>query len=188
MPGSLPMMIYNRVEWRLKMRRRLSLLSCVAGILGLMVLMMPGFVKAADEVKKEAYWVDAKGVYLNQLNLSIGESRAIRLQADIPAGKTLKAFNITVSYDASRVSVEDVMASVSNMPPMNINMKTPGYITFNGFSTTGVTGPSSNAFIDLTVKAKAAGSSIIDIAPNSYGASETNQFWPSVETLTVMIK
>lgn len=138
----------------------------------------------------EAYWsVASNGTRIVQLPLSVGEVKVIRLQSEVPAGKTLKAYSLNLAYDETKVSVADVAVSPGSViPPTNINFNTPGTVVVNGFNVTGVSGSGVVSIIDVTVKALAQGSFDFAAHFNSYGSSGGNQFRPLPASLGVAVK
>ncbi len=140
--------------------------------------------------ENEAYWADASSdTRIDQLALLVDEEQVIRLKAEVPAGKTLKAYNIALTYDVAKVSVEEVGASPgSSFPPTNINHNTPGTIIINGFDVTGLTGPAVVSFIDVTMKGLAPDCFNFVITVNSFGASSSDRFKPTTDALEVMVQ
>ena len=144
---------------------------------------------AQTAVANDAYWEDiASGIRIVESNLLIDETQTIRLYAEVPEGKTLKAYNISCTYNPDTVLVESAVASAgSALPPGNINHTTPGTIIINGFNTTGVAGPATISLIDVTMKGKAIGSFNFVITVNGFGASSSDQFMPTPDILAVTV-
>ncbi len=162
-------------------------LACLL-FLSFMILAMFGSTYGQQE--NEAYWADAsKHNRIDQLDLLVDEEQVIRLKAEVPAGKTLKAYNIALTYDETKVSVEEVGASPgSSFPPTNINRSTPGTIIINGFDVAGVEGPAAISFIDVTLKGFSHGWFDFVITVNSFGASSSDRFKPTTDALQVMVQ
>ena len=139
----------------------------------------------------EAYWTDATDdSRLTQLDLEVGAERVIRLNAEVPADKTLKAYNISLAYDPAKASIVSAVATTgSALPPTNINTDTgtPGEIIINGFDTSGVAGATAIALIDVTVTGLAAGTFDFTITVNSFGSATADQFPPTPVNLAVSV-
>ena len=139
----------------------------------------------------EAYWTDATGgTRLTQLDLESGVELVIRLNAEVPADKTLKAYNMSLAYDPTKASIVSVVATTgSTLPPANINTATgtPGEIIINGFSTSGVAGEATVSLIDVTVRGVMSGTFDFAVTVNSFGSAKADQFPPRPVTLVVVV-
>ena len=64
----------------------------------------------------QAYWAtpDGSAVQLSNLDLAVGETRTIRLMADVPSGQTLKAYKFTLSYDQTKITVNPPVSDSPN--------------------------------------------------------------------------
>lgn len=149
----------------------------------LCLLMMMAVSAHADGNK--AYWTDTSGIKLEKLELAVGSEAVIRLVAEVPKGKTLKAYSMTVFYEPA-VSATAVASPDSVFPPMNINAA-DGAISINSFNVNGVT-DSSVAIIDVTVKGVSEGTANISVMVANYGASASDEFKPTVLPLPVIVK
>lgn len=145
----------------------------------------------AGDADNAAYWVDAAtGAPLDQLDVAAGQETEIRLVAEVPAGKTLKAYSIMVMYDAENLEVvEAAAAPESAMAPKNINAKTAGEVSINGFSLSGVDGKDDGvavALLDLAVKGLTQGETFLSVMVTNFGASAYNEFKPEIAPLKVV--
>ena len=115
-----------------------------------------------------AYWTDAiTGERLEQLTLVTGEERVIRLNAEVPAGRTLKAYSFRLAYDPAVLATGNTKASSDSVfPPMNIDASVAGKTGVNSFDTEGLEGPATFTLVDISVKGLASGKS--DISRNNF--------------------
>ena len=134
-----------------------------------------------------AYWTNTSDAQIpgGQVNLTGTATQIIRLQADVPEGSTLQAYKFTVNYDATVVEVVKA-GSISSFNTF-INDKTPGTVIFNGFSTTGITGPGTAPLIEVTLKGLKDGSSEFSIVVNTFGAGSNDQITLSTVPVTVNV-
>lgn len=159
----------------------------------LILFLSAAAVQADDAAEKNtAYWVDAAtGNRISQLDLS--GPAVIRLFAEVPAGKVLKAYSVAVTYEDGCVALTDAAASPdSGFPPMNINDQTDGLILANGLKTGGVKGEDGKvlavALLDLTVESAKPGTSFISVMFSCFGSGYTDEFRPEIEPLKVLGK
>lgn len=145
---------------------------------------------AYSQDKASFYWADAqRETRIREINLAPQEEAVLRLMTEIPAGLTLKAYNITVVYNQQYAAIgKATTAPNSKISVKYLNSKYPGALTFNGFDVVGITGPQKSALIDVTLSGKSQGSFDLVIAPNSFGGSYSNQFMPLAETIRVNIQ
>jgi len=145
---------------------------------------------ATGSETNQAYWVEASGnSRIDQIVLSMGEERTIRLIAEVPEGETLKAYSISLSYNNTKISVEKAVASPgSSLPPLNINRNIPGSIIMNAFDVIGISGPAVISFIDITLKGLVPGSFDGVVHFDSYGASEEIQFRPVIDAFSIVVQ
>lgn len=146
----------------------------------------------AGDIANKAFWTDANGVSLKQLELSSGDETVIRLNAEVPAGKTLKAYSLVVMYENDKLAVGKVVGSAgSAMPPMNINSDKAGSVVANAFNVAGIKGSDGEktavAILELPVKA-ISGVSHISVLFSAFGAGADDEFKPAVEPLKIMVK
>lgn len=162
----------------------------LAGFLALLLVVLALAMPIQANEENVAYWADAfSGFPIGQLDLSAGEERAIRLKAEVPAGKTLKAYSLSVTYDDTKVVVESVVVPAEAVfPPMNINLNKAGIIFINGFDVNGFEGPNVFSFLDAVVKGLKPGSFDLVVSFKGFGASEGEQFVPAIAPVQITVK
>jgi hypothetical protein len=133
--------------------------ACFTGLLILFTVLFFMPRSSCGQDKNQAYWTDsASAVQKEQINLTAGETRTLRLITEIPAGKTLKAYSIMVEYDSTVCAVNEVNpVGGSALSPKNINSNHPAQVTINGFDIHGVSGPAAISLIDVTLGGKSCG-------------------------------
>jgi uncharacterized repeat protein (TIGR02543 family) len=128
------------------------------------------------QADNEIYWTDTSNIKLDEVPLVVGQQMTIRLRAGVATGTALGAFNFTLTYNPSVISVGTITPTTNDWNT-NINTLTPGTIIVNGFykvnagNNVGIAGPAIVSFFDVPVTALAAGSSAFSILVNSFGAS-----------------
>ncbi|QTA78558.1 immunoglobulin-like fold-containing [Desulfonema limicola] len=114
----------------------------------------------------DIFWTNTSNAKFTTLSMSEGEIQTIRVRADVPAGKTLKAFTFNINYPGDKfqvLSVNKDSSDLSNVGEIIINPdpeeannypSSSGKIRVTGFDTIGVTGGAGVAvsLIDITVK------------------------------------
>lgn len=145
-----------------------------------------GIALSADHA---IYWADpADGARMTRLPLEVGAERALRLQAEVPAGKTLKAHFCVVIFDPAVISIDDAGgAADSAIPPVAVNTETDGVIRLNAFSVRGVPGPATVPLIDVTIRGVSPGRCELGIKVKNFGASATDEFIPTAVPLGVVV-
>lgn len=163
--------------------------TCIKTILQLLLIITLFPTEAYCQGTNKAYWVDtADNSRPWRLILKPGENKTIRLKAEVPANKTLKAYSFTLSYDPSIIAVESVDRPLSSeFPPMNINDTKPGSIIFNAFNTKGLKGYTAVSLLDITVRAKLAGDFNFLITVHNFGSDSTDQFNPEPDLMSVFV-
>jgi hypothetical protein len=134
-----------------------------------------------------AYWTEpGSDMHIKTLSIE-GESKTLRFKANVPSGKTLKAYKFIIEYDSEKVSVVAKTSQDETFQPANVNTATPGMIIFNGFDVSGITGLAAIEFIDVTFTAIQQGS--LDIITNvqNFGSSSSDQFLPTPEVLHINV-
>jgi len=118
-------------------------------------------------------------------SLLISSQDTFVLKTEVPAGETLKAYNIKINYDSNLLS----LVSTNNLPafpPTNVNTNTPGEVIINSFNTTGVAGPAMFGILEFVFAGKSlTGSTQLTITVNSYGEDGTNQFPPQPQVFNL---
>lgn len=142
----------------------------------------------------KTYWADTSDSFLNYLELSVGETRVIRLKAEVPAEKILKAFCFELTYDNSILEVVSVknlcpfkQSCDTNNDTVNGRIITNGYV-FGGVSVSGGTSGVTISVIDVAVKGLKSGSSVFGIRADSFGTASDDQFPPTPVPLTIEVK
>lgn len=135
-----------------------------------------------------AYWTDtANGMPINELLVQPGSLTVIRLNAEIPAGKTLKAWQVSMTYDADLLSIEKAFApSKPAFQQVIINTNNPGTIVANAFDIKGLQGPGEMPIVEIELKGLKTGSSNVNVSFDNYGASATDEFRPAITGLQVV--
>lgn len=157
----------------------------------LAVFMIFGAVTvSADDAANQAYWIDvASGAKIDQLVLSDGGTGFIRLVAEVPKEKILKAYSCIVMYDNAAISVDKASAAVgSSLPALNVNDDDSGSIVVNAFDVAGIDGEAEVAIVDVVVTANTADASFISVLFSAFGSSSDDQFMPDVKPLEVVVK
>ncbi len=141
------------------------------------------------EGRAELYMSDATGTSrLQHVKVSVNAEQALRLMANVPEGKILKAYNITIVYDQNIVGFSKAVPSQgSPLAPRNINADTPGLITINGFDVTGMEG-NGIPLSDFVFLGKMPGVFQLVISPNSFGSSAADVFIPLTDTIEVSVQ
>lgn len=117
----------------------------------------------------------------------LNADRTFVLKTEVPDCKVLKAYNIEIDYDASKLE----LVSYNNLPtfpPTNVNDSTPGTIILNGFNTTGVAGLAEFGLIEFTFRGLELTDSEgtpLSITVNSYGDDAQDEFPPQSECFVV---
>ena len=160
-----------------------------AGLLILVSVLLCPLGSSWCQEKNQAYWTDsADNVPINQINLTAGETKTVRLLTEIPASKTLRAYNIMIELDPNVCAVNEVNPIAGfALSPRNINSDYSAEVTINGFDVHGISGPAAISVIELTLVGKNCGSFDLKISINSYGATVDDQFKPDVVNTRVIV-
>ncbi|MFC1505094.1 hypothetical protein ACFL5W_01115 [Thermodesulfobacteriota bacterium] len=155
-------------------------------VLAALAMAIPIWTWAGGDMPR-AYWTDPITDTNLNTSLNMGDSsRILRLNAEVPAGKMLKAWKISLKYDAAKISVENVTAPAeSPFKQINMNKGEGGIITTNAFDVKGVKGPASIPFLDVKVKTVIAGTSDLVVSFDKYGASKQDEFRPDKLSLNL---
>ena len=148
-------------------------------------------VNPAASLGNRAFWsYDAvNSVDVAETEMTVGDTKVIRLTADVPEGKTLKAFKFTLPYSSGIVDVVNAVASATSVFTTTIN-KTANSIVVNGFFANGIAGAAGKTvdLLDVTVKAVAEGTTAFGITANDFGDNENNEFIPETFPLTINVQ
>ncbi len=171
--------------------------TSLIGILSILMLFGMAMTAGAEEADNAAYWTDVTtGSPVTSLNAAVGQEQVVRLMAEVPAGKTLKAYSFMVFYEKDKVEISKVSAAPSAaVKPANISTDIEGEIVVNGFNIKGAKGEKDAegndqgitvALIDVTIKAASPETSYVTVLFSGFGASSTDEFKPEVEPLVVV--
>lgn len=131
----------------------------------------------------------ANGVHVQSVNLTVNKVKEMRLVAEVPAGKTLKAYSVSIKYDPLICMLRTVTpAPGTPIPPMIINTDIPGLIKINGFDLSGIKGHEMIPLIDMKISGKSPGTGTIVIVPKSFGEKADDQFIPDTTPVPVTVK
>ena len=135
------------------------------------------------------YWSDpADGTRPTCLPLKLGADQTLRLQAEVPAGKTLKAHFCVITFDPAVISIVDAGgAADSPIPPVAVNTETAGMIRVNAFNVRGAPGPATVPLLDVTIRGASPGQCDLGIQVKNFGASATDEFIPTEVPLGVVV-
>ncbi len=134
------------------------------------------------------YWTDPTGEgALTQLLLNSDEEKTIRLNAEVPAGETLKVYEFTLIYDPNVVEIVSAVGTPgSSLPAIQPNIET-NTIAVNAFTTDGVQGPATVGIVDVTLKGGQVGVFDFGVTSDIFNDG-TNEFKPSyANPLTVTV-
>jgi len=154
---------------------------------GLIIFLSVLFMATFAYADNAAYWVDAEGTVVENLQLADGGDANITLMAEVPEGKTLNAYSFVVMYDENSLEV-DAVAADSAMVAENVNVGTPGEVVANAFNTEGVAGKATVALLDVKVKGLTADASHLSVLFSGFGSSSSDQFKPEAKPLKVIVK
>ncbi|MCP4345735.1 MAG: PKD domain-containing protein [Desulfobacterales bacterium] len=149
-------------------------------------------VSTSTPSDNETYWAETDGTRFDgdALLLWNGEEKVIRLMAEVPEGKTLRAYRYTLTYDTSLIEVVNI--DRDDMPnTRQVNNSVSGVITLNGFDDTeaGIPGPATVAIIDVTIKgAGIGGPTDFNMAVNDFGDNKGDQFKPATNPLAITVQ
>lgn len=168
-----------------------------AAFMGILMIFGMTMTVGAEETKNVAFWTDsATEAAVSSLETAVGQEQVIRFNAEVPAGKTLKAYSFMVMYDPEMLEVVDAVAAPNaQLKPTAINTETAGEIVVNGFKVTGVKGEKNAegvsqditvSLIDVTLKALSPDASHVTVLFSGFGESGSDEFKPAVSPLVVV--
>jgi hypothetical protein len=145
----------------------------------------------------EAYWVDAAGNRITELNLVPGEQQVIRFAAEVPAQKKLMAFQFGFTFNPDVVEFvpiteNDIVTQLANFS-IGAERIEGNVLIVNGANVYGVPNPAMSEdypveLVEMTLKAKAVGTFEMTTQIESFGESEESEFKPdTVSNLTVTV-
>ncbi|MCL6583053.1 MAG: hypothetical protein K6U11_05370 [bacterium] len=149
------------------------------------------FLGAADlwaAYNNAAFWADGAGQKVSTLSVSKGDEIRLILKAEVPASKVLRLYKFTVGYDQKLVSVVEAKKPEGNSFSGSISTKTAGEVVFNGFSTDGVSGPTTVSLLELKLKSLATGSLSLSAQVNNFGYDGGDQFPPTMQAAQISIE
>jgi hypothetical protein len=109
---------------------------------------------------------------------AIANAGKLCLKADVPEGKTLKAYSFMVTYDPATVAVEEMEKlgfTMNAKEQEDENGKRTGVIKINGIDVDGVVGPAVVEVVKIKVKGSAKDAKFT-ITPVDFGASADDKF------------
>lgn len=110
----------------------------------------PGLASA-----QEVYWANPATLEkLDTLAVENGNSATLRVVSDVPQGEMLNAFQFRLTYDPSRIEIDNVVAVSDDVAAINYR-GTPGVIIFNGFTVAGIS--STVSLVDVSFTAVSTG-------------------------------
>jgi len=150
------------------------------------------FFIAGYTLAEEVYFADAtpgSSTHLNHVSLFIDgtDTSTVRLRAEVPAGKRLKAYNLFWNYDSTIIgNIQTAAVAGSSFPPGNINNDSANQrIVINGFNISGVSGPTTIDLIDITFNGNGKGCHNSTITVNSFGSGSADQFPPTPDDIKI---
>lgn len=147
---------------------------------------------AAGDVPHEAYFSDTSDVRIDQIAVNVGEEITVRVYTEVPDGKSLDQFSVTVNYDASKVSL--VNAEVPEASPFSDDWTLfpnysgiAGQVILGGFTfSAAVVGPTAVIAMDITFSGDVEGGFDLTITFDSFGTT-TEEFPPTPDDLAVCV-
>jgi len=141
----------------------------------------------ASETDNNAYWTGISNEKVSALNLKAGESKTVKLLAEIPNQKTLKAYSVVIYFDETIMSLQVTASPDATMKPKMISSDTPGTVVINSFDVTGVSGKVA-PIVEVTFTGIEAGTYPCSVLFTAFGESANNQFLPKCNSLQVNVK
>jgi len=157
-------------------RLNLYIIVALMFTLGLLGIQIKSF---ALETPK-AYLVDISNDTIIGERFNIEhQSYTFRLIGEVPSGKMLKAWRVSMSYDPQVISIERAISpNGSEFKQTIINTNIPGKIIANAFDVNGVEGPTSTLLLDLIIKGGKSGETTLSISFDNYGTINNEEFKP----------
>ena len=135
-----------------------------------------------------AFWTEPDSdQHINTLSMEQGENKTIRFKAEVPSGKMLKGYKFSIGYNSDIVSFSAIKTPDSAFPPTNVNTSTPDKLIFLGFDFTGVIGPATIGFVDITLTGLQPGSFDITTIVDNFGTDSSFEFQPFPEILHINV-
>jgi hypothetical protein len=108
---------------------------------------------------------------------AIANAGKLCLKADVPEGKTLKAYSFMVTYDPATVTVEEMekQGLTLNVNDEVKDGKKTGIIKLNGYTSEGIAGPATVEVLNIKVKGPVKDAQFA-ITPVDFGASSNDRF------------
>jgi len=141
----------------------------------------------AEETSNKAYWTDFSKKMINELSINVGESKTVRLVAEIPENEILKAYSMVINFDESIMTCKVVASQDSAMSPKMISSKIDGTIAVNSFDVNGYSGKSIS-IVDVTLTGIKNGSYPCNLIITAFGESADKQFIPTTYNLNINIE
>jgi len=140
----------------------------------------------AESVNK-SFWTDQLNKNVSEITLNTGESKTVRLFAEIPDNNTLKAYSVVIYYDDTIIELATSASPNSQMKPKMVSSDSPGTVIVNSFDVNGVTG-GSTAIADIVLTGIKAGSNSCSVLFTAFGEDADKQFLPKSSSLQVNVK
>jgi hypothetical protein len=139
------------------------------------------------ETVNNSFWTNQQNMNVSEVTLKAGESGTVRLSAEIPDNKTLKAYSVIIYFDETIMALNTSASPHSAMKPKMISSDSPGSIVINSFDVKGVTGKST-AIADIVIKGVKSGSSSCNVLFTAFGENADDQFLPKSSSLQVNVE
>ena len=167
----------------------MSTRTCIMGlIIGVVLFSLTMPFAAAEPLPRIVVKDAQQGAPIDNLNLSVGQEKVLRLEAEVPAGKILKAYSLEISVKGDPVRlIGAAKAPGAAFAPLNITTKA-GQILANAFDIQGVEGPALLSFVDFRLSGTRAGQDALRIRFVDYGTSNDQQFRPEPLVLKVDVR
>jgi len=139
------------------------------------------------ETVNKSYWTNQQNKNVSEVTLKAGESKTVRLSAEIPDSKTLKAYSVIIYFDETIMALQTSASPNSAMKPKMISNDSPGSIVINCFDVTGVTGKVT-AIADIVLTGVKSGSSTCSVLFTAFGENAEDQFLPKSSSVQVNVE
>jgi hypothetical protein len=135
-------------------------------------------VSANFALTNRAYWT-LDGQEIRTLFIQPNSRKTLRLKAEVPPGKILRAYSATVTYDSSKLALISAVFAPDVPFSSYITTTTQGEVSFGGFSATGISGPTTLPFVDVTFQSIDGGTSSVVPTFSAFGYDSGDRFEPT---------